>query len=1547
MKKFYNSNTDKIVFPHLKNALFTFLLLFISSQCEAQYCAASHANAGNCAVTDIITNVKIKGTSLDNSVSTCNGVSRVNSYSATGNTTATLYSTAGYNTYSISVTCSSTDIISLWIDYNQNDTFEASEWKQVATNATANTAATVSFTVPTTALLGQTGMRVRSRLSGNQNGSGDACLVMGSGVTHDYTITIDTLAACSGTPTAGTVFSSQDSICSGTSFSLSINGGSYGAGQTFQWQSSSDTINWVNMNGDTTITINTAITANTYFRFYTECNGNADTSAFKMARTNPFYMCYCIPINNTACAITDMISNVEISGTTLNNIVNSCNSTGNRYNNYTATNNLTGTLYNSSGYNNYTLSVTSTTSSRISVWIDYDHSGTYDASEWTQVTTASTANSASTVSITIPTNSQLGYTSMRIRTRNAVAANGSGNPCTTFTNGITHDYIISIDTITACSGNLKTGSVMATEDKVCPGSMVAVYKNGGTALGSGQTVQWQSSADSLNWSDVNGATSLTLTVTVSAKTYYRYYTVCNGSSSDTSNAKLIDLNPAYLCYCLPTHPSCDATDEITNVTIQGTTLNNTPQSCPTGIVNPYYSYASKGNTTTYLTQGQTYNLDVTTNTNNIISVWFDYDQSGTFDASEWTQVCTTSTANTANTVSITIPSTTPSGKTGMRIRSRLNGNTNGAINACTNFGSGQSHDYIVTIGSPLALDAGVAGVTAPGNIACYSTAEPVSVVIQNYGTDTLDMANNNVKIHVGVSGALSASLDTTITNGKLAPNDTLTVFFTGTLDLSKLNSTYNFLVYTTLNNDSNAFNDSSNFTINTVAPISLDYVENFNNIATIPSSYFATGFNVSAGGGVNGTRGLRLSANNTISVTGVNSPIAGPLTTNSVFKFSFANPSPFDSQDSLLVYLTFDCGKTYNTVYKFDNNNTSSTSYSNFIYDLSAYSGNNVAAVFVSYNNSGNTYSMDFDNIVIADKPTLNLGPDSTSCTGILLNANPKNNNKYSILWSNTTTNNSITANTSGTYWALLTDNNTGLTAVDSVMITINSISVNLGTNKNICNGSNTNLDAGNFGAGTTYLWNTGATTQTISVGTAGTYSVSVKGANGCIGIDSIVVGYSSTNALQGLDISKGNPYNGSFNNGTANNPDAVCVGSSVNYELTPPTYGNSGYGTSWIISSFTFATQNSNNPTTGTYNTSSPSSASNGTFSFTPTNAEADSIYMIMMTIQDIASGCDTSITRYVKVNALPTPSLGSDQTVCPTNSVSLNAGSYVSYIWSDGSMGSSLTTATTGTIWVKVTDANGCSNSDTMNLNNYNVTPVNLGADKTICPSTSVNLDAGTGSSYSWNTGAATQTISASTAGTYFVDVVDVNGCKTRDSITVSLFAAPDASFSSARVNGKNNNVQFTAVDVTAGNIYAWDFGDGNTSNTQNPLHVYTADGSYSVKLTVTNANTCTDAKTVSTVVNTNVVSISNKVNGISVYPNPYFGSTSLNYSLSEATQISIELYDITGRKIATLANAKQSAGVYQLPINTNNQIAGGTYTVRISANGEIISIRVIDIK
>ncbi len=82
-------------------------------------------------------------------------------------------------------------------------------------------------------------------------------------------------------------------------------------------------------------------------------------------------------------------------------------------------------------------------------------------------------------------------------------------------------------------------------------------------------------------------------------------------------------------------------------------------------------------------------------------------------------------------------------------------------------------------------------------------------------------------------------------------------------------------------------------------------------------------------------------------------------------------------------------------------------------------------------------------------------------------------------------------------------------------------------------------------------------------------------------------------------------------------------------------------------------------------------------------------------------ANGCmATSALVSVVQNSLPTVSLGADQDICQGENTILDAGTFDSYLWSDGSTMQTLTVTTTGDYILEVTDANSCSNSDTVHV-------------------------------------------------------------------------------------------------------------------------------------------------------------------------------------------------------------------------------------------------------
>lgn len=78
----------------------------------------------------------------------------------------------------------------------------------------------------------------------------------------------------------------------------------------------------------------------------------------------------------------------------------------------------------------------------------------------------------------------------------------------------------------------------------------------------------------------------------------------------------------------------------------------------------------------------------------------------------------------------------------------------------------------------------------------------------------------------------------------------------------------------------------------------------------------------------------------------------------------------------------------------------------------------------------------------------------------------------------------------------------------------------------------------------------------------------------------------------------------------------------------------------------------------------------------------------------------------------------------------------------------------------------------------------------------------------------------------------------------VVVNIYPVPNADFSFNPNNqcaGTNINFNNNSTGTQGSTTYNWNFGDGNTSNQQNPSHTYAAGGSYNVTLTVTNGPGC----------------------------------------------------------------------------------------------------------
>ncbi|HMK16864.1 MAG TPA: SBBP repeat-containing protein [Chitinophagaceae bacterium] len=150
---------------------------------------------------------------------------------------------------------------------------------------------------------------------------------------------------------------------------------------------------------------------------------------------------------------------------------------------------------------------------------------------------------------------------------------------------------------------------------------------------------------------------------------------------------------------------------------------------------------------------------------------------------------------------------------------------------------------------------------------------------------------------------------------------------------------------------------------------------------------------------------------------------------------------------------------------------------------------------------------------------------------------------------------------------------------------------------------------------------------------------------------------------------------------------------------------------------------------------------------------------------------GCDSVIITNLVVHPKPVPNLGADKNLCQGQSITLNAGTFISYLWQDLTSQPTFTTNAIGQYWVQVTDINNCTNNDTVEIKNIFSNPSGfLNRTDTICQYEKITIAPFTSySQYAWSNGSMQSRITVDKPGQYILTVKDVNNCMGKDTIDV----------------------------------------------------------------------------------------------------------------------------------------------------------------------------------
>jgi len=180
-------------------------------------------------------------------------------------------------------------------------------------------------------------------------------------------------------------------------------------------------------------------------------------------------------------------------------------------------------------------------------------------------------------------------------------------------------------------------------------------------------------------------------------------------------------------------------------------------------------------------------------------------------------------------------------------------------------------------------------------------------------------------------------------------------------------------------------------------------------------------------------------------------------------------------------------------------------------------------------------------------------------------------------------------------------------------------------------------------------------------------------------------------------------------------------------------------------------------------------------------------------------------------------------------------------SYTWSNGATANTITNLASGTYTVTVTDALGCSHSESATVN-----PVLKITSSSVCAGSSngtasAELAGGTAPvSYTWNTGQTGPTLSNLGSGTYLVTATDANGCSVSGSAWVGILRVDVFDYSQACYAG-NNGIGLCQVNNDNISACLWDNG---VTNNWNPS---LSPGMHSVTVTTTSGCTLTGSGTI----------------------------------------------------------------------------------------------------
>ncbi len=544
------------------------------------------------------------------------------------------------------------------------------------------------------------------------------------------------------------------------------------------------------------------------------------------------------------------------------------------------------------------------------------------------------------------------------------------------------------------------------------------------------------------------------------------------------------------------------------------------------------------------------------------------------------------------------------------------------------------------------------------------------------------------------------------------------------------------------------------------------------------------------------------------------------------------------------------------------------------------------------------------DSIILTDPPafTAQISPTNASQCGeadgaATVTASGGGSMPYTFLWNTGDTLSSLDSLPVGLYTVTVTSDEGCTATASSVISSPDSLFLTINGVDEICvNTTNGELTAlpNNGNAPFKFLWSTGDSTQTISDLPAGTYQVMATSNEGCVGTASATITPTAPPLAVSID-------------GTA----VVCW-NETNGELTAAsTTGNNPFSYLW-----------SNGATMQTV-----SGLAAGNYAVTVTDDE----------------GCTGTATTEIEEN----PPISSNASILPVRcfglsngAISLSIGggtSPLSILWENGSNSTIRNNLAAGNYSYSVTDAIGCTISNTVTVSQPDPLTINFNSSAGSCDSNGFSIAIVTGGNapynYLWSTGATTTFIDNLDPGNYSLTVTDDKNCT--KSATVTILPYPDIQLSvissNTTCNGTSNGA--ATANATGGTPpYSYLWSNGETSSSINDLTF----GTYSV--TVTDATDCTATGSAAVILGSGL--------GVSIDDPGYVcpGETAFATAIAVGGNTNYSYNWSDGQTGQTALNL--SSGTYSVTVTDQNGCSGEASTTLQTGGGFSVGNLVTDV-